>query len=653
MSRTEYRDTDGEIVAEFDGEELIVYGPMSTKVTAKTQSSQGWVGLEMIDSFYRTWTLQDRIIHVDGVSYNWGVADDYLMWDDVAYHRNGTGYIHEILDEDGNFISWSQPGPDPRVNGGNGGNGGTGEVMDTLQTKGSLSGTTLTVQSSQGFKEGDSVIVPATQGRGKKGPGGNYPARVYATETAMRSNIANVPEMGICGVSDTGFTWFKQGGQLKRVIDNGSWYVGYICPKAYFATILKIEGTKWTMSKPAAIPVDDVDVFYDGSYTVMNAIGRDGQVNANKLFPGWKKVAINGTLGSSGRHDSILTCDKPGSFEFFSPPGTPCMSLHWRSCVAQLSNYITLRGNWGDDNYGLNWESSTMFYGYHGMLTDNNPFTPAWLTSGHEFWQSTNCTHEQAKVYNVPNRATGGEGNDNCWSSRIVDYAEFVMRQYIQWQMQYASTVKKCGLIDCEIYSKALIPGMEIMHGLGDLTRPQGTNFMMSMNNASGIVDNPNVVLEKDCIKPLEGTPAWYQYATGNGFGVPWLNLNANAGNWAVDQGITLINPKLDQSAGFLDSRGCQLVGVSVQEKMVKFELRGATFLFPAKRATTEYKYSCGAVGIQCDAPQAKIGGAIKVTGECVNQANNWNVYVKNGVKQSGVAFDVPKGGVYFNGQIS
>jgi hypothetical protein len=641
----------GQLVAEYD-KGVLKLAPLSAPVSVIEQSPQGYVGLTMIDVRLRKWTIVNRAVHVDGVPYHWGVADDYLMWDDIVYLHNlalsaPNQYVHELTDATGNHTGWSQPLPDPRVA------PVAPPVTDTLCTRGSITGNVLTVQSSTGFKVGDPVILPATQGRGKRGPGGHYPSRLFNTEQEMRNALGSIPEGSLVGTLDSGVTFAKMSGALEHMIGMGYWYLGHIAPRAYFATIQKIEGTRWTMSKAALFTVNDVDVFYDGSKRMLDAVQQapDGAtVNANAVFPGWRRVAINGMLAWFDKRVT-LTCDKEGSFELFSPPGTPCIGIHWRRGAGILSNFITLRGNWGDDNYGFNWEgTSTGVTGYHGFLTDLNPFSPAVYPSCHEFFGTDDGRHQDATMVNVPNRATGGESTANCWSDRIKGVYTMVLRQYIQWQMQYGSTRSKCGTRDCSIDSVALIPGFESMHGDADIIRPSGRNFTMAMNNASGTIDSPRIRLEPDCVKPLEGYPAWFQYATGAGYGAPCMNLNKNAGNWAVGKGITLINPKIDQP-GYLDSNGCNMPAVAVAE-LPNFKLAGLQAAFPATRVT-DPKYGPGAVGLQCYGVQAFIDGHVKVSGACQNSGNAFMVFVTQGTKGPNLNLDVPPGGVSFNWAIS
>jgi hypothetical protein len=362
-----------------------------------------------------------------------------------------------------------------------------------------------------------------------------------------------------------------------------------------------------------------------------------GNVNLNKMFPGWKRAAINGNLTWWDMNGVYLTCDARDSFELFSPPGTPCLSVNFLSSRDCISNLVRLRGNWGDAGYGLPWEdSSTGVHGYHGPLTDANPFSVARFSAGHVFMECEKCYHRDATVIDVPVLATGGQMCGDSESERILIVQTQPLREYIQWHAQYASTRSLCRLVDIEFDSVALLPGIEGMHGEVDIIRPRGRNFTMAMNNASGIIDNPNIDLEPGCVEVHRHFPIFRQ----SFYYSPIINLNKNAAvdnPWGAQGGIILIHPIINQPEK-LDNEQGNMTSISVQE-LPHFQMKGGM----EARYPDQLEVGNGAVGIQSYAHGGYFDGKMDIKGKCVNERNAWKVFAVNGPK-SGPSLELPPG---------
>lgn len=637
--RIQFKDSTGKVIGTYTDSGLVL---ALSNVTILMQSQQGYEGLSVIDRWLRTWTIVDGMkVFVDGVSYHWGVANSYLMWDDTVYCWNDAlqGYVTEKTDEHGNHLGWNDPVDDPRDEDGNGGNVPPPTDDGTLMVGGSIHGNIITVNSNPGFAEGDRVIIPATQPRGQYGPGGTYPERLFETESDMHESMPSIEQGEIVGCLDTGMTYYMRDGRLVGLLaDEGHWYVGHIVPKAYFGQIVRIDGNRFEMDKEAIIDVSGVEIIYDASLDVLDCIDAGGEANLNKLFPGWSRAAVNGQLVPNHANGVHLTCDSKGSFELFSPAGCPTISVEWLSPQDCLSDYVTLRGNVGDQGYGLGWEdTTTKRYGQHGPLTQN--WMNSWLACfppAHVFRQGQNCVHQDAKVIDAFVLATGGHGCGDSHSYRILMQQTQPLREYIQWHAQYASTTSRCSIEDCEVDSVALLPAFEGMHGHCDILRPRGRNYTMAMNNASGIIENPRIHLDPGCTQAHVGYPIWMQsfnYA-------PVINLNKNSSPdnpWGAQGGITLIHPEVYQPEELDDIQG-NMACVNVQE-LPLFRLEGGLdAVFPAERLRGN-----GAVGIQSYAHGGYFDGKINVEGECVNERNAYKVFAING-PVAGPALELPPG---------
>jgi hypothetical protein len=367
-------------------------------------------------------------------------------------------------------------------------------------------------------------------------------------------------------------------------------------------------------------------------------------LNLNKLFPGWKKVAVAGPLVFTKGIE--ITCDSPGSFEVFSPKGAPCISIQWQNCTNPKWTNVDIRGNWGLSGFGLGWDGSTGVTRAQGSLTDSNVATGHLYGSGHEFWKCTGGVHENSVITDVPIGASRSEGSVDCVGRNLKSVTTQPFGNYVQWLFHHASH-KNCSFEKCTVESDTLVPGFELMHGTGGgMTDCGGKNAMVATNNASGWkITNLNITYDAGCIKALEPYPSYHQFATGGGFGTPAVNINQNAGDWSLAQGGVARNIVLDQSAGYLDSKGHNLIAMSSQDRIVGFDIDGFHAKFPAKRSPN----SGGAVGLQCYGPDARVAN-VKVEGECINQQNNYSVFVTKGTV-TGV--DAPPGSTSINWKVS
>jgi hypothetical protein len=615
-------------------------------------------GQFLIDARLWKWSLVGKNVFVDqgdgngSQSYKAGYAKTLLMWNGAVVHENpnGLGWISET------DTGWSNPGPDPRapvvkpppvviippvdVPPANPGTGAT---------TGSISGNVLTVADSTGFKVGDPIVVATPINVGEDGPGGGWPEQRFDTPDAGKG----VPDGTFFGVG--GVVYLKQLGQVKAKRDwDNNYYDWFVNPKALIANITKIEGNKWTLDKTSKRTLPSVDVFFDGAPRLSKAVqdapngkslDEPTRINVNVLYPGWKRVAMGGAFVGQNKQFIKLTSDGRDSFEFFAPSRAPGLIFQWRQCIGIRTDLFKRTGNFREKDWGGPWQGSTSIPPVQGFLP---PSSGGWLFApGNEFFGCTDCESADQTVIDVPIAAGRSEGSTNCWFRRIKNKQTEPHRAYVQWQFQHAS-YKDCGWEDCEFDSDHLTPAFEFMHGTGGQNlRPKMRNGMMATNNSGGWkIVSPRLTFDAGCMKAMEDSPSYWQYGTGSGFGVPAININTNAGNWAVAPGGILTDVIIDQSAGYLDSKGNNLVGLSVQEKIVNFELNGLDARYPAKRSPN----SGGAVGLQAYGPNGKYD-RVKVTGECMNAQNNWNVFILNGGSIGSI--DAPPGGKYINGTSS
>jgi hypothetical protein len=663
-------DDDGNLMEEWlDDDRKIVYTKHSHKPPGSVlkPSRDGFEvpknGTTLVDNKLCKWTLVGTNIHVDGQPYRFGVAKTLLFWKGQVVHQSPTLNPGWITDTPS---GWSQPGPDPR---------GTAVVTPppvtpppvqpppvqpppvqpppvtppptgfTGQTRGSIAGNVITVTDSTGFKIGDWVIIPANQERGQDGPGGGWPSR-----RGSQSQLNSLPEGSY--IADGAFVFQKDNGIIRR--EDRAYYDGMIVPRAYQGVIQSINGNKWTMDRPCVNPASDVDVFFDGAPKALKAIqdapdGKAGaltKVNLNALFPGFKRVAFGGAVVPMNKKYVEVTSDARDSIEVFAPKGAPAMAFQFRNSVGCRTRNFTVHGNFGDHGFGFGWEGSTKVQTRHGFLGDTFVSVGQMYMSGLEFWDCDDCESHDQTVIDVGIGAWRCESSRNCWGRRIYNRQNAPHKNYVQWQFHVASSTN-CGTEDCVFDSEHLTPAFENMHSSGGgHIRPKMRNGMMAMNNAGGWrIESPRLKFDAGCMNGFENDHGYWQFAVGHGYGTPAININQNAGNWKVGEGGTMTDVVVDQSAGYLDSKGNNLVGLSVQDQIVNFKLDGLNAPFPAQRKTG------GACGIQCYGPGASVRN-VKVTGECINERNIWNAMIVDASNVDVGSIDVPAGGRMIGWQV-
>jgi hypothetical protein len=99
---------------------------------------------------------------------------------------------------------------------------------------------------------------------------------------------------------------------------------------------------------------------------------------------------------------------------------------------------------------------------------------------------SDNSVAQDIRVIDVAQQAVGVSNADNVWARRVVNVQNDLLRQYVQWQFQWADA-KGGGCEDCAVRSTYVISGFEAFKSTGtQFIRPKGVNALMSVNSSGG-----------------------------------------------------------------------------------------------------------------------------------------------------------------------
>jgi hypothetical protein len=453
------------------------------------------------------------------------------------------------------------------------------------------------------------------------------------------------------GQTDDGYTYVRLGGEWIRgdEIFTGRFYQSRIRAIGLHARITSVSGNQLTLNKNAAVSVTDAIVHWDGApiyhAALQNAANGAGAgsrtvVNANSVFPGRTTVAMGGAIVPQSKSYVRSTCDSKGSILFYSPPGSPCLTFQWRECTGCVDEFIEKRGNWTIQDFGLGWEGSTVptHAGYLGA----QPTVGQLYQPGTEWRAGSGNEHRDQIITNVPIRAAGADGAPDCWARRVVNIQTDIMADYVQYQMQWANC-DGGGTEDCEIISTHFIPGPEAFHSRGvKHIRFKGTNCYIAMNDAGQgwEITGARLRFTAGCVTALEPYPSYGDFANA----APSITINHNAGTGNVAGGGTIADVEIVQE-GYLDSQNRNYVGIQIQDQLPSIRVTNVRLTYPPVRVNY-----IGAVGIQSYAPGARYSN-ITVSGQAINSANNFNIFVVDGIDEGGLVCD--QGGKMFNWVVS
>ena len=483
----------------------------------------------------------------------------------------------------------------------------------------------LAVNSASGFAIGDWVIVEigkeAGQGqRGTRGVGGTWPAKSYATEAQLLFDRLQ-PNKTHAWAEDTGYVFWWLDGKWLNMAPNrpnmfytGQYYLGKAIPRSLQARITAISGNTFTLNKSAAVSTAHANVYLDTApiLNTMIASGLSLTLPAGNYPIGgvvWIKDKAGFALAGQGKDQTTL----------YSPKGVPSAMIQAHSAPKTLIRDLTLQGNFRDHGFGLNWAGSTPA-GTNQPVTETEVPQGAGFPRGLSFHAgSHDSVVQDVRVIDVAQQAVGVSFANNVWARRVVNIQNDLLRQYVQWQFQWADTTGG-GCEDCEVRSTYIIPGFEAFKASDvKFIRPKGYNALTAINGSGGwLIQDADFRFSPNSLHPDSD-----RLAASPHHGV--INVNTNIGvTPQVANGGRILNATLIQE-GYLNERNDSLQGIIVNERNPNIRIEGVTYRAPDYKAPT---ISNGAMGVNSTGLNTTVD-RIVVVGK--PQPGRANIFIQRG----------------------
>jgi hypothetical protein len=483
----------------------------------------------------------------------------------------------------------------------------------------------LAVRSTSGFKVGDWVIVEigqeAGQGRrGTRGVGGTWPSKSYTTE-AQLLNDKTRSDRTFAWAEDTGYVFWWIDGRWMNMAPNrpnmfytGQYYVGKAIPRSLQARIMQIKGNTLNIDKPAAVATKDANVYLDVAPILNTMIARSRDLT---LPAG--NYATGGVVWINGKEGFALAGEGKEKTTIYSPQGVPSAMIQAHNSPKTLIRDLTLRGNFRDQGFGLNWIGST-------PAGTNQPVTETAIPQGAAFPRgisfhagSHHSVVQDVRVIDVAQQAVGVSFANNVWARRVENIQNDLMRQYVQWQFQWADTTGG-GCEDCEVRSTYIIPGFEAFKASDvKFIRPKGYNALMAVNGSGGwLIEDAQLEFTANSLHPESDPLATSAHH-------PIINVNTNIGVTAqVAKGGTIRNAKLVQR-GYVSVRNDSLKGIVVNENNPNVRIENAYYAAPDYRKSS---ISNGAMGLNSTGLHTSVSG-MTVMG--APEPGRQNIFIQRG----------------------
>jgi hypothetical protein len=493
----------------------------------------------------------------------------------------------------------------------------------------------LNVASATGFKVGDWVIVEIGKEhglgrRGTRGVGGTWPAKSFETEAQLLADKTQ-PEKLFAWAEDTGYVfwwlqgkWFNLAPNRPNTFYTGQYYLGKAIPRSLQARVLRITGNTLTLDKVAAATTSGANVYLDTAPIINELIVDSASVT---LTAG--SYPLGGVVWVRNKAAFVLAGEGQDRTTLYSPKGVPSAMIQVRGSPRTVVRDLTLQGNFRDEGFGLNWTGST-------PAATGNPVTETMVPQGAGFPSgilfhtgSHDSLAQDIRVIDVAQQAVGVSFADNVWARRIENVQNDLLRQYVQWQFQWADTTGG-GCDRCEVRSTYVIPGFEAFKSTGvQFLKPKGTNALMALNASGGwLIEDAFLRFTPNSLHPESD-----RIAASPHHGV--INVATNAGLLRqVAMGGTIRRTIIVQE-GYLNSNNDTLQGIIVNAENPNIRIENVAYYAPDFKAPS---VSNGARGLNSTGLNTSVKD-ILVVGK--SQPGRDNVFIQRGRGENCVALVV------------
>jgi len=215
------------------------------------------------------------------------------------------------------------------------------------------------------------------------------------------------------------------------------------------------------------------------------------------------KFPTGGVVWIQNKSSFVLSVRSKDETTIYSPKGVPSAMIQAYQSPDTTIRSLTLRGNFRDQGFGLNWTGSTPA-GTGQPVTETDVPQGAGFPRGIFFHiGSHNSVARDIRVIDVAQQAVGVSFADNVWARRVVDIQSDLRRQYVQWQFQWCDTTG-VGCEDCEVCSSYVISGFEAFKSTSvQFIRPKGLNALFSINGSgSWLIEDADLRFTANSLHP-------------------------------------------------------------------------------------------------------------------------------------------------------
>jgi len=397
----------------------------------------------------------------------------------------------------------------------------------------------LVLNASAGFQVGDYIIVEiggevGGGHRGSVGVGGVWPYISYPSLIAMNADTSKPDGTYAWVPSNSGNVYWIWSGVWSKVeydltsyghTHEVNYYFGKGIPVALPAQITAIsaDGRTLTLSAFAVNSTTNANVYYDNSY-VLNKLGVrpnfDYFPTLISIVPWYRTlgaitpaITIKMPAGIYALGQEIWLQEHPGiilqgagtaATTLFSPKGAPSATIVVRNDPHALVCDFTLKGNFKDEGYGLNWWS------YHPdevtvQSTGGQPQKP---NSSIRMDFDDNSTARNIALIDPINYPFTVAASTNTWvynSSATYTVGQF---DYWGWTFNWTDSTGG-GCVDCSVTSPTMIGGFQSFKSEGtQFIRAIGVNAHISMNDAGNfLVDGGQLTMKANSINTIQAHP--------------------------------------------------------------------------------------------------------------------------------------------------
>lgn len=455
---------------------------------------------------------------------------------------------------------------------------------------------TLILDKAAGYGPEDNIIVELKRDehvRGKVGPGGSWPRKIYKTLAEMLAD-KNYNVDTYAGCLETGGTYKLMHEEFDpekplawQLFNLYTWYFEKIIPFALQAKVLSVspDGKTLELDTPAAIDFEGCIVWFDNQQVIQKIVANNNEITLPAgTWPIGEHIYINDKTGFKWN-------ETPGA-QLFSPRGVQCNGIQLLFCKDMQEFYPpSIRGNARMQGFGFT--RSTMpdegyigqqFVGLAGILLKD--------------CQNVTVTgSEVIDHFSYYNQAWGG---NNCWFNDSVFKKTTHEMSYLGWMMHFTGGANNGGARNFSIECYSLARAIEAFNCINVLfTDGNIINGVGAFNSATA-----SRLIDTNMIFKAGSFPKQVQF---NSADIPVLDVNAQVaamvGEENIIDGLDIV------FEGFMDTKLTHIHGVLGRARVNSMLIENSTYTHPDLPENVEHRIAFYTESDHCRVDNCKVYG--------------------------------------------